>query len=180
MISLRRVFRALVITITILIGVVLVALLATQTPTFHDWLRRYVTREIAGFLNGDVSVGRLGGNLFTGLDLEDVRILQAGKPIVLVRSIGLRYHAIDFVTTGIVIDSIRITQPRITLVRTSAGWNIASLVRHESSEADRQGPSKPIRIADIGVSDGRVTIDDRTVAPGTTPAIRLPASIDRI
>ena len=130
-------------------------------------------------LNGDVSIGRLNGNLLTGVELDDVRIMQAGKPVVLIRNVGLRYNVIDFITTGIVIDSVRITQPRITLVRTRDGWNVASLVKAQRQEADRQGPARTIRIAEIGVSDGAVTIDDQT-AGGTSSAVRLPASIDRI
>ena len=150
----RRFARIALVTITLFIGVVVIALLATRTVIFHDWLRRYVTSEIASVLNGDVSIGRLNGNLLTGVELDDVRIMQAGKPVVLIRNVGLRYNVIDFITTGIVIDSVRITQPRITLVRTRDGWNVASLVKAQRQEADRQGPARTIRIAEIGVSDG--------------------------
>ncbi len=179
MAALRRFARIALVTITIFIGVVVIALLATRTVIFHDWLRRYVTSEIASVLNGDVSIGRLNGNLLTGVELDDVRIMQAGKPVVLIRNVGLRYNVIDFITTGIVIDSVRITQPRITLVRSRDGWNVASLVKAQRQEADRQGPARTIRIAEIGVSDGAVTIDDQA-AGGTSSAVRLPASIDRI
>src|SRR6185436_12460768 len=112
-------------------------------------------------------------------ELDDVRIMQAGKPVVLIRNVGLRYNVIDFITTGIVIDSVRITQPRITLVRTRDGWNVAGLVKAQRQEADRQGPARTIRIAEIGVSDGTVTIDDQTASEASS-AVRLPASIDRI
>ncbi len=164
MAALRRFARIALVTITIFIGVVVIALLATRTVIFHDWLRRYVTQRGRQRPERDVSIGRLNGNLLTGVELDDVRIMQAGKPVVLIRNVGLRYNVIDFITTGIVIDSVRITQPRITLVRTRDGWNIASLVKAQRQEADRQGPARTIRIAEIGVSDGSVTIDDRTAS----------------
>jgi hypothetical protein len=173
-----RLIRIAIVTIAILIGVIVVAVLVTRTDRFHDWLRRYVTREIATVVNGDVSIGRLSGDLFTGADLEDVRVTQAGKPVVLVRSVGLRYNALDFVTRGIIIDAVRITGPQITLVRTREGWNISTLVKAEQQEANRQGPGRPIQISNIGISDGRVTIDDRTAS--ASDAYKLPASIDRI
>jgi autotransporter translocation and assembly factor TamB len=176
--AISRLFRIVIVTAAILAGVLVVAVLVTRTDRFHDWLRRYVTREMATVLNGDISIGRLSGDLFTGAELEDVRVTQAGKPVVLVRNIGLRYNALDFVTRGIVIDTIRITAPSITLVRTREGWNISSLVKAQQQEADRQGPTRPIRIAAIGISDGRVTIDDRTAS--ASDSYRLPASIDRI
>jgi len=105
-------------------------------------------------------------------------VTRAGKPVVIVRSVGLRYNALDFVTRGIIIDAIRITSPQISLVRTREGWNISTLVRAQQQEANRQGPARPIQISNIGISDGRVTIDDRTASP--SDAYRLPASIDRI
>jgi len=173
-----RFLRIAVVALAILVGVFVVAVLVTRTDRFHDWLRRYVTREITTVVNGDVSIGRLSGNLFSGADLEDVRVTQAGKPVVLVRSVGLRYNALDFVTKGIIIDAIRITSPRIALIRTREGWNISALVKAQQQEADRQGPARPIRISNIGISDGRVTIDDRTATP--SDAYKLPASIDHI
>src|SRR3954463_5725625 len=139
-----RFLRIAVVALAILVGVFVVAVLVTRTDRFHDWLRRYVTREITTVVNGDVSVGRLSGNLFSGADLEDVRVTQAGKPVVLVRSVGLRYNALDFVTKGIIIDAIRITSPRIALIRTREGWNISALVKAQQQEADRQGPARPI------------------------------------
>lgn len=174
----HRLLRIAVVTVAILVGVIVVAVLVTRTDRFHDWLRRYVAREITTVVNGDVSIGRLSGNLLTGADLEDVQVTQAGKPVVLVRSVGLRYNALDFVTHGIVIDAIRITAPRIMLVRTRDGWNVSTLMKAQQQEADRQGPARPIRISDIGISDGRVTIEDRTASPAD--GYRLPTSIDRI
>ena len=173
-----RVLRIAVVTLAILVGVFIAAVLVTRTDRFHDWLRRYVAREITTVVNGDVSIGRLSGTLFSSADLEDVRVTQAGKPVVLVRSVGLRYNVLDFVTKGIIIDAIRITSPRIALIRTRDGWNISALVKAQQQEADRQGPARPIRISTIGISDGRVTIDDRTATP--SDAYKLPASIDRI
>ena len=45
MAAFRRFARIALVTITILIGVVVIALLATRTAVFHDWLRRYVTAK---------------------------------------------------------------------------------------------------------------------------------------
>src|SRR5262245_31832804 len=134
--TVHRLLRIVVVTVAILVGVLVVGVLVTRTDRFHDWLRRYVTREIATVLDRDVSIGRFSGVLFTGADLEDVRVSQAGKPVVVVRSIGLRYNALDFVTRGIVIDAIRITGPSITLVRTREGWNISALVKAQQQEAN--------------------------------------------
>jgi len=59
-----RLLRIVIVTLSVLVGMLVVAVLVTRTDRFHDWLRRYVTREIATVVNGDVSIGRLSGDLF--------------------------------------------------------------------------------------------------------------------
>ena len=55
-----------------------VALIVSQTPWFKDWLRRYVVRESEQYLNGQLSIGSLGGNLFFGARLTDVAVDVSG------------------------------------------------------------------------------------------------------
>jgi hypothetical protein len=176
---LKRALRIAIVAGTIFVGVIVVALIAIQTAWFKDWLRRYVSREAAAYLNGELAIGRLDGNLFTGVELQNVQLTQAGKPVVLVKDLGLRYSVINFITTGVVIDSIRINQPKITLVRGRNGWNVASLVKEQRQEANREGPARPVRMGDIRITDGTVTIDDRSGA-GAAAAVRLPQRLEKL
>ena len=64
---LRRFLQAIAITGTLIVGILAVSLIVSQTPWFKDWLRRYIMRESKLYLNGDLSIGRLGGNLFENL-----------------------------------------------------------------------------------------------------------------
>src|SRR5688500_3494175 len=61
--ALRRLLQAVAIVGTLLVGIVAMSLIVSQTPWFRDWLRRYVVRESKQYLNGDLTIGRLGGNL---------------------------------------------------------------------------------------------------------------------
>ena len=42
------------------------AVVSTQTSWFKDWLRRYIARQATTVLDGELSIGRLRGNLFSG------------------------------------------------------------------------------------------------------------------
>ncbi len=159
------------------LATLILALVATQTPWFKDWLRRYIVREAAQYLNGQLAIGRLSGNLFTGLELQDVRLKLDGVDVVIVKDVGLDYNALELVTKGLVIDDIRINQPRVALTRDERGWNLGRFVKEQAQEADREGPARPVQIASFGISDGTITIDDRV--PATAPA-RLPARVARI
>ncbi|MBI2220845.1 MAG: translocation/assembly module TamB domain-containing protein [Acidobacteria bacterium] len=183
---LRRTAQAIALVATLLIGVVAVALIVSQTPWFKDWLRRYVMRESAQYLNGQLTIGRLGGNLLFGLDLADVAVEVSGEQVVAVKDLQLDYSAFDFVSRGLILDDIRITEPRLVLRRDEGGrWNLASLVKKQEREAGREGPARPVAIGSIGISNGQLTIDDRAAGDGPvgtagragSPGVNIP---DRI
>ena len=67
--DLRRLLQVIAIVGTLFVGIVAVALIVSQTPWFKDWLRRYIVRESKQYLNGELSIGSLGGNLFFGVQL---------------------------------------------------------------------------------------------------------------
>ena len=158
----RRTAQVVAIVGTLLIGVLAVALIVSQTPWFKDWLRRYVMRESKQYLNGQLTIGGLGGNLLFGVDLSDVAIDVSGERVVSVKDLQVDYSIFDFVSRGLVVDDIRITEPRLVLRRGPDGqWNLASLVKQEEQEADREGPGRPVAIGSIGISNGQLTIDDR-------------------
>jgi autotransporter translocation and assembly factor TamB len=173
----RRVLR-----IVAWIGIAAAALIAavaiaTQTPWFKDWLRGVVVRQAGGYLNGTLAIDQLGGNLFSGIELRNVRLTSpAGEPVLRVRQLGVDYSALQLLTRHLVVSDIRIDSPEVWLRRTPEGWNIASLVKQQRQEANREGPGMPISIGSIGISDGRLSIDDG----GTTGGMNLPRRIDRL
>ena len=66
---LRRTLQIVALVGTLLIGILALALIVSQTPWFKDWLRKFVVRQAAQYVNGTLSIGSLGVNLFTGVQL---------------------------------------------------------------------------------------------------------------
>lgn len=144
------------------------ALIVSQTPWFKDWLRRYIVRESKQYLNGQLAIGRLGGNLLFGVDLADVTVDVSGERIVAVKSIGLDYSVFEIVSRGIVLDEITLDRPVVRVERDGDGWNLARLVKRERKEADREGPGRPVSLPAIRISDGSVSIQDHTAGAAVT------------
>jgi hypothetical protein len=105
--AIRRLLQVVALVGTLLVGVVAVSLIVSQTPWFKDWLRRYIVRESAQFLEGDLHIGRLGGNLFYGVRLDDVAVDVSGERMIAVQAIEVDYSVFDFISGGIIINEIR-------------------------------------------------------------------------
>jgi hypothetical protein len=187
----RRALQVFALVGTLLIGVTALTLIVSQTPWFKDWLRRYVIRQADDYLHGQLTIGGLGGNLFFGVDLSDVALEVSGERIVSVKDLQVDYSIFDFMSRGIVLDDIRLTEPRLLLRRNPDGrWNLASIVKEQEREADREGPGRPVAIGSIGISNGQFVIEDRTAAaPGpvgttgqaaTPPAVIIPREIRKL
>ena len=171
--AMRRLLRVLALVGTLLVGIIAVALIVSQTPWFRDWLRRYVVRESEQYLHGQLSIGGLGGNLFFGIQLSDVALDLSGERIVAVKHIELDYSIFRLVSSGMVMDEIKLAQPTVVLERDAQGWNVARLVKEQEKEADREGPGTPLSLPAIEITDGTVSIRDDVGIEG----VRLPERI---
>jgi uncharacterized protein involved in outer membrane biogenesis len=81
----------------VVVALVIVGLVVTQTAWFRDWLRGYAVREASALIDGDLTIGRLDGDLWTGLQLHDVAIDQRGTRVVELSSLELEYSVGDFI-----------------------------------------------------------------------------------
>ena len=159
---------------TLAVALLALALIVSQTPWFRDWIRRTIIREAKQYLNGDLTIGAVTGNLFFDFGVSDVAVDLSGERIVAVKALTLDYSIYELVSRGIVLDHITLTEPRVRLARDENGWNIRRLVKERASEADRRGPNRTISLPSITIVDGAIAIDD---AAGTTN-YQLPRRID--
>src|ERR1700704_1333979 len=144
----RRLVHALVI------GATAAAIIVSQTAWFKNWLRGYIVREANQYLNGTLTIERLAGNLFFGIEMENVGVSMDGEQIVAVKDLGLDYNVFELISRGLSVDNIRLDQPVIYLRREGDTWTLSRLVKKQEQEADRRGPAKPISIDAIDVTGG--------------------------
>ncbi len=171
--AIRRLFQVAAVIGTLMVGGMSLALIVSQTPWFRDWLRRYIVRESKQYLNGELTIGSLGGNLLYGVSLANVTVDVSGERVVAVKSVAVDYSVFQLISSGIVVDGIAIDQPALHLVRDANGWNLARLVKRQAQEADRHGPRRPVSLPRIAISDATVSIDDRGGPAGVTLPRRI-------
>jgi hypothetical protein len=194
---LRRILQIGLVVATLLVGAAAAVIIVSQTAWFKDWLRGFIVRQANQYLNGSLSIGRLGGNLFFGLEFEDLGVTQAGERVIAIRSAGIDYSVIQFVSGNVVIDHIRLDRPVVTIERGPDGWNLGQLVKRERRENQRTGPGRTVTIGEVGISDGTflvrrgepaVSAGVETGTAGTTHAgvdreqgvVNVPRTIDRV
>lgn len=174
----RRSLQVVAFIATLVVGTAAMAVIVTQTTWFKEWLRGFIVRQAEDYVNGRLSIGRLDGNLFFGVELEDVDVTVNGKTVVDVKDLGLDYNAFTFLGGGVVLDTIRITEPTILVEKTADGWNLTELIKARTPDPDEPRTRRPLEIGEIGISDGTLLFEGEVA--GTTGAIDAPSRIDRL
>src|SRR5438132_8632948 len=102
----RRFLQVVAFICTLIVGVASMAVIITQTTWFKEWLRGFIVKQADDYVNGRLSIGRLDGNLFFGIDMEDVDVTVNGKSVVALKDVGLDYNFLTFLAGHVVLDHI--------------------------------------------------------------------------
>ena len=172
----KRLTHALVIVLTLVVGAAAAAIIVSQTAWFKNWLRGYIVRQSSQYLNGTLSIERLGGNLLFGVEMENIGVSMDGSPVVAIKDLGLNYNVFQLIAKGLSVDEIRLDKPVIYLRREGDSWSLSRLVKKQETEADRRGPANPIAIDAIGIRDGSVVVD----SPVGTSGVEVPKRFDHL
>ena len=97
----KRLTHVLIIVLTLVVGAAAAAIIVSQTAWFKNWLRGFIVAQANNYLNGTLSIERLGGNLFFGVEMENIGVSMDGSQVVAVKDLGLKYNfSKDFDITG--------------------------------------------------------------------------------
>lgn len=180
----RRSLQIVALVCTLIVGVTSMAVVVSQTAWFKEWLRSFIVRQAEDYVNGRLSIGRLDGNLFFGVELEDIDVTMNGKTVVHVKDAGLDYNVLTLVTGHLVLDHIRLNEPAINVERTPEGWNLTHLIKARTPDPDEPKRRLPIEIGEIGVSGGTLVFEDRPVGTagvaGASPGASAMVTPNRI
>ncbi|MGH9161841.1 MAG: hypothetical protein ACRD2X_17890, partial [Vicinamibacteraceae bacterium] len=176
---LRRILRVLVIFAALVVGLLGLALVATQTPWFKERVRRLAVSQASRVLNGELTIGRLEGNLFTGVTLSDVVVRQEGRPSITIARVEASYEVTRVASNGVTLDGLALERPVIVLRRLGDGWNLGRLLKRRRSAKPRPGPR--LNFNRITLNDAQFIIESERGAPSSnrsarpSPAGRQPA-----
>jgi autotransporter translocation and assembly factor TamB len=172
----RRLLHVLIVVLTLMVGATAAAIIVSQTAWFKNWLRGYIVRSANEYLNGTLSIERLGGNLFFGVELENIGVAMDGEPVVAVKDLGLDYNVFQLLARGLSVDSVRLNNPVIYLRRDGDTWSLSKLIKKQEAEADREGPARPVAIEEIAITDGSVLVE----GPVGTSGVEVPKRFEHL
>ena len=151
----RRFLQVIAFIATLVVGATSMAVIVTQTTWFKEWLRGFIVRQAADYVNGQLSIGKLDGNLFHGVALGDVDVTVDGEKVVDVDDISLDYNVFTFIRGDVVLDEIRLTRPVLHLQRDADGWNLAHLIKARTPDPDKPKNRRTLEIGEIAISRPR-------------------------
>jgi hypothetical protein len=155
---LARIFVGLVALILILIGV---GIAVIETGWAKNRIREQIVRQANTYLTATLSIGRLEGSLFRGLQLGDISLTRGGHTLIRIDEVALDYSVRELYQQGVVIRSVRLTRPYVVGAKMPDGrWDLGALVKRESREEERTGPQRPIEVQSIEVIDGHISLQD--------------------
>jgi len=152
----RRLLRILHVVATILAVVVSVAIvtgLAVESSWFKQWLRGYIVRAANERLNGTLSIGRLSGNLYSHVEVDNVKVVMNGLPVITIDKVSATYNIRDMISKGIVIDRVDVTHPVVAMHREDGGWDLGHFIKGKQAN-EPETERRPIRIQQITIDGG--------------------------
>lgn len=142
-------------------------LVFTQTRIFKNLVRDYIEDRSGEYINADLRIGRIDGNLFTDLKISDIVIEDRGDTLVYINTIITKYRPWRLLRGEIYVDSMLIDQPYIYVKQISdSTYNLGELFkRRAAEEADtvKTGATEPpgmsLVLADFDLKNARIKID---------------------
>lgn len=156
--ALHRLLRYVAIAVLALVILLGAGVAVTQTSWFKNWLRQKAVSQAAQYLNGELTITRLGGNVFTGVELEGVALRHEGQTAVAMDKLIVNYSLWTMIAEGVILDSMTLENPTILLQRNNAGWNFSRFVKTRQNTGGRGAP--PITMESIVIINGHVILKD--------------------
>lgn len=103
--------------------------IVTRTDWGHERVRRQLVTIIGSKTHGTVHIGRLTGNLLTGVTVDDLSIVDStGVPFLKVERASARYRLRTLWSQRLLFDDVTLTRPVLLFDRPPGGkWNVSRL-----------------------------------------------------
>jgi hypothetical protein len=131
----------------------------TQTNAFRSYLRDKFIEAVSTGIRGEISVGALKGNLFTGFHVDSVLVRESGENLATIERLEARYDPLSLLAKHISLTRVTLVNPTFNFVRSAGGsWNIARLIK--PARADTTPSPWVVDLRQLQVRNARFTLLD--------------------
>ncbi|RKY90408.1 MAG: hypothetical protein DRQ13_12670, partial [Ignavibacteriae bacterium] len=142
-----------------IIAALLMLFAFSQTSTFRDWLREKVVSTVNSSINGELSIERIDGTVFTALILNNTALLQGRDTLLFAEKIELRTSPLKILFKTIHFRKIELTNAKIHFLKDEAGeLNISKLTKPSEEVAEVEDSVSSdftfkIQVADLSLNN---------------------------
>jgi len=168
-----RILKILAYIGTILVALVGLFALFTQTQFFKDRVRILLVSTLAEQMNGTVHLGTMGGNFLNEITFDSVDISYQERPVLTSGKVILQYDLLPLLENKLRVRYFIIEQPKMYIVRSQKGtWNFENVFK-PSSDTSTHALTWAGTVDDIELKNGMLTILDSAslLAPGSPASI---------
>jgi autotransporter translocation and assembly factor TamB len=176
----RRLGRIAARLAVVILGLLAALVIILESDWSRDRARRYAVQQAARFVNGTLSIGRVRGNWWSGVELDDVRIAQDADVVFSARTIVVQYRPFELFRDGATrIRSLRLSGVALHLVHEPGRpWNVTTLLKPRKTQG---GTPRRIDIDQILLEDGSASVSGNRSAlafeiPGQIAGAHLAAA----
>jgi len=136
----------------------------TQTRAFRSYLRGLIIDAASAGLYGEITLGQLQGNLFTGFRVDSVALCIPGEEVIVIDRVEAHYDVLSLLAKHLSLSRVTVVNPSIHLSRSLEGvWNISQLLK--PTPVDTVPSPWTIDIGQIEIRNGRaLLVDSLTLA----------------
>ncbi|MFL5577216.1 MAG: translocation/assembly module TamB domain-containing protein [Gemmatimonadaceae bacterium] len=172
--------RIVVVAASVVLAILILAagavFLFTNTDYGRERVRRFALAQIQKQAHGVVRIGRVSGNLLTGLVIDDMSITDsAGAPFFAAERASARYALRPFLSKRVYLDDVRLVRPVIVLDRPPGGkWNFMRIFPGDTTKLASTGPGwgSWLRLTNVELTDGHVVVRTPWTPSDTLSAVK--------
>ena len=155
----KKLFRTTYYLGVIILFLSIAAIGFTQTRAFRSYLRGLIIDAASTGLYGEITLGQLQGNLFTGFRVDTVALHISGEEVIVIERLEARYDPLSLLAKHVSLSRITLVNPSVHLSRSVDGiWNISRLLK--PVPADTVPSPWTIDIGRLELENGRVRLVD--------------------
>ena len=146
-----------------LLSLVLAAALVTQTAAFRDWLRDKIEDIAANHLQPDLKIGKIGGNLITNFELEEVLISEKFDTLLYLPRLQFRILPEKLLQNELQLQVLAIDSLQLFLQQNvDSSWQFQHILAEDTTATpatEGSGFTWKINLQHIRINDASVRVD---------------------
>ena len=141
-----------------------------RSPYVLNWVRLSLETELQNRLKHPVTIDRISGNVFTGLNIKGIEIADLNPenpPLIALNEIQIRYRLWSLAQGKFLITQLHLNQPQVNArMQPNGDLNFAQLIPQGESGTGAKFPIQllisDINIEDINIENGAINIEDES------------------